>query len=57
VSYALLLFSQVTLDDFYTLDTNSMTEWNTISKGTYDQQVWMDSEDSDSETDSEESDD
>jgi len=34
-----------------------MTEWNTISKGTYDQQVWMDSEDSDSETDSEESDD
>ncbi|XP_067931443.1 kelch domain-containing protein 4-like isoform X2 [Watersipora subatra] len=45
---------QVTLDDFYSLDTSSMTEWRQLSQGTYDQQVWeeSDSSEDDSEEDS-----
>ena len=42
---------QVTLDDFYSLDMSSMTEWRTLSQGTYDQQVWEESESSEDESD------
>lgn len=45
---------QVTLDDFYSLDMGAMTEWRTLSLGTYDQQVWEESDSSSEEDDSEE---
>ena len=39
----------MTLDDFYSLEMNSLTEWRTIYQGSYDQQMWLESDDSDSE--------
>lgn len=46
----------MTLDDFYSLDLSTQTEWKVISSGTYDSQVW-DDESSSSESDSDEEED
>ena len=47
----------MTLDDCYSLDMNSMTEWRTLYQGTDDQQMWLESDDSDSDDDSDDMDD
>lgn len=46
----------MTLDDFYSLDMGNPTEWQVISPGTYDSQVWEGSS-SEDESDEEDEDD